>query len=121
MTPRRPSITSRQLGLLRAVADGDTYTEIARRTGGSVPGVKSTLLRLKRHLGARSAAHAVHLAHLAGLLDRRPERHGDHAGYMRHVRNGEDPRACPHGCHAGELAYRAQRRAARTTTKETSR
>jgi DNA-binding CsgD family transcriptional regulator len=121
MTARQPTVTRRQLDLLRAVAAGDTYAEIARRTGGSVPGVKSTLLRLKRHLGARSAAHAVHLAHQAGLLDRRPDRHGDHAGYTQHVRRGEEPRDCP-SCHAGELAYRAQRRAARTTTtKETSR
>jgi hypothetical protein len=46
-------------------------------------------------------------------------KHGDHAGYQRHVRRGEGPRDCP-SCHAGELAYRAQRRAARTTTKEPS-
>jgi hypothetical protein len=62
----------------------------------------------------------VSLAYERGLLAP-AGRHGDHAGYMRHVRRGEDPKTCPHGCHAGELAYRAQRRAARTTTKETSR
>lgn len=120
MTSRQPSVTRRQLDLLRAVAAGDTYAEIARRTGGSVPGVKSTLLRLKRHLGARTVAHAVHLAYQAELFTV-AGRHGDHAGYMRHVRRGEDPRTCPHGCHAGELTYRAQRRAARTTTKEQPR
>ena len=48
-------------------------------------------------------------------------RHGDHAAYTRQVRRGEDPRACPHGCWAAERDYRAQLRAARTTTKENAR
>ncbi|MFD4912807.1 hypothetical protein ACFWNR_06245 [Streptomyces virginiae] len=63
-------------------------------------------------LDAENAAHAVFLACRAGLLDGRPQRHGDHAGYAAHKYRGEDPKDCRHGCWEGEQAYRAAQRAA---------
>lgn len=107
--PARPQLTDLEATVLRLVADGWTYAEIATRLTYTTSGITSIASRMFPKLGARSAAHAVHLAYQAGLLRR--ERHGDHAGYEAHLRRGEDPKACPHGCWAGERAYRAAQRA----------
>ncbi|WP_049581052.1 LuxR C-terminal-related transcriptional regulator, partial [Streptomyces sp. SBT349] len=96
-----PALTPRQLEILRRVADGQTHQQIARALGLAVVTVRVHSAALRAALGARSLAHAVHLAHGAGLLRR--ERHGDHASYEAHRRRGEDP--CD-ACRAGERAYR---------------
>lgn len=117
MTPRGPSsrpLSEHQLTALRLVAAGNSHRRVGESLGIDTKSVGTVLAEVFRKLGAVSSANAVHLAHQAGLLPNRPERHGDHAGYMRHKRAGEEPRDCPR-CHAGELAYQAQRRAARTT------
>ncbi|MFI9271819.1 response regulator transcription factor [Kitasatospora sp. NPDC052896] len=121
MTEQLRRLTAHQHTILQRVADGHTYAEIARELTMTEKGLQAGVRRVLVKLGARNAPHAVHIAHQAGLLGHRPERHGDHAGYARHVRAGEDPRECPLGCHAAELAYRASRRAARTASKTSSK
>ena len=96
------------VAVLRHAAEGRTIEATARLLGTSMPAVQDTRHRLMGKLGAKSLAHAVHLAYQAGILRR--ERHGDHAGFAAHVYRGEDPWACDQGCPEGERAYRADRR-----------
>jgi hypothetical protein len=69
-----------------------------------------------RALGARTAPQAVLIACQLGLLDGRPQRHGDHAGYEAHRRRGENPKHCRLGCVEGERAHRAAMRAVKAVT-----
>ncbi|GAA3268002.1 helix-turn-helix transcriptional regulator [Streptomyces lavendulae] len=108
--PARPVLTARQTELLRLVADGLTYPEIAARWCVDLGTVRNYSARLRTRLGAHTIAHAVLLACRAGLLDGRPQRHGDHAGFAAHKYRDEEP--CE-ACVEGERAYRAERRAAR--------
>lgn len=103
-------LTARELELLTRVANGETYIQIARDWVVEEVTVRGTGFRVLRKLGANNITHAVLLACRAGILDGRPQRHGDHAGYAAHVYRGEDPCAA---CKAGESQYRAERRAAR--------
>ena len=62
-------LTPRMLEHLRCIAEGLTVAETAKRMWLSVDGVKSARKdALYPKLGARNAAHAVHLAHEQGLL-----------------------------------------------------
>lgn len=65
-------ITDRETQILRMLADGYERADIARRLGTgrgtSLGTVKADMARLYGKLGARTAAHAVHLAHTYGLL-----------------------------------------------------
>lgn len=67
------SLTPRQLACLRAAANGHTYTEIATQLHISESTIKHDIMTMRNALGANSTAHAVHLAHLQGLL-------GQHGG-----------------------------------------
>lgn len=89
--------------VLRLSAEGHSYPEIGRLLGRGTAAVQDTRQRAILKLGAKSSAHAVLLACRAGLLDGRPQRHGDHAGYVAHTRRGEDP--CE-ACREGEQEYR---------------
>ncbi len=63
------SLTPRLLEHLRCIADGCTVAETAKRMWLSAEGVKSARKEaLYPKLGARNAAHAVHLAYEKGLL-----------------------------------------------------
>lgn len=108
--PARP-LARRELQALHLVAAGITHAEAARQLVMTPKGFTATVNRAMRKLGARNAPHAVLLACRAGLLDGRPQRHGDHAGYEAHIRRGEDPKDCQRGCWAGERAYRTAQRA----------
>lgn len=108
MTRPMRALTARQLDVLKRIADGQSWAQIGTDLGITLGGVGSINKQILLKLGASSSAHAVHLAHLAGILRR--ERHGDHAGFAAHVRRGEDPWACTQGCPEGERAYRAERR-----------
>lgn len=110
-SPARPALTVRQLQVLGLLADGLTHWQAAHRLGISKTALNDRLKEAVRKLGATSTPHAVLLACRAGLLDGRPQRHGDHAGYEAHRRRGEDPKRCPHGCWAGEQAHKAALRA----------
>lgn len=103
-----PSLTAREFELLTRVANGESYPQIAVDWVVEQITVRTTGVRVLRKLGANNIAHAVHLAHLTGLL--RKERHGDHAGFIAHQRRGEDP--CE-ACWEGHQAYRRERRSAR--------
>ncbi|MFF1544114.1 hypothetical protein [Streptomyces sp. NPDC058291] len=98
-------LTALETAALRHAADGHTIESSARLLSSSMPAVQDARHRLMGKLGAQSMAHAVHLAHQAGILRR--ERHGDHAGYAAHTYRGEEP--CD-PCKAGERAYRNDRR-----------
>lgn len=105
-TPRYGQpLASREMEVLRLVSEGLSYGEAARRMTPKVAEntAKAHMQHVLTKLGARSAAHAVFLACQAGILDGRPQRHGDHAGYSAHIKRGETP--CD-DCKAGERAYR---------------
>lgn len=63
-----PNLTDRELGVLRAIADGKTYQQIADEQFVAEDTVDSAAGRVYRKLDARNAAHAVHIAHQHGLL-----------------------------------------------------
>ena len=98
-----PLLTDRELDVLQRMADGSTYVAIGREYGLSDRTVAWIGQGVMRKLGARSITQAVFLACRAGILDGRPQRHGDHAGYAAHWYRGEEP--CE-ACRAGERAYR---------------
>lgn len=109
-----PPLTDREMELLTRVALGESYPQIASDWMVEQITVRTTGHRVLRKLGANTITHAVFLACRAGLLDGRPQRHGDHAGFAAHERRGEDPWACT-PCAEGERAYRRDLRAARKT------
>lgn len=109
-TTTGPRLTTRQLEVLTRVAEGATYPQLAREWHVSENTVRGYGHRAIHALGATTITNAVLIACRAGLLDGRPQRHGDHAGYAAHLYRGEDP--CEK-CRAGERTYRAQRRAER--------
>lgn len=111
-------LVDREIQVLALVARGNSYAEIASTLHLAHASVRNYGSSAIKKLGARSQAHAVHLAWEAGILRR--ERHGDHAGFVAHTRRGEPP--CD-GCVQGELDYQAERRAIRrqTTARSTPR
>ncbi|MEV4424023.1 helix-turn-helix transcriptional regulator [Streptomyces sp. NPDC049602] len=98
-------LTAHQIEVLRMVAEGRTHSEIAARLVVTPKGATATVNRVLAKLGANNAPHAVLLACQAGILDGRPQRHGDHAGYEAHRKRGEDPRDCE-PCWLGEQAHK---------------
>ena len=106
------SLTEHELRVLELVALGNTHEAIGLQLVMTAKGVTPTVNRAIKKLGAHNAPHAVLLACRLGLLDGRPQRHGDHPGFIAHQRRGEDP--CE-ACWDGERAYRRARRAARKT------
>ncbi|GAA3384410.1 response regulator transcription factor [Streptomyces racemochromogenes] len=93
--------------VLRLAAEGHSYPAIGRILGRSTAAVQDSRQRAIIKLGAASSAHAVLIACRAGLIDGRPQRHGDHAGYEAHRRRGEQP--CD-ACRMGERAHRQRQR-----------
>jgi DNA-binding CsgD family transcriptional regulator len=100
-------LTAHELRVLELVSLGRTHQQIADELVMTTKGVTPTVNRAIRKLGATNAPHAVLLACRAGLLDGRPQRHGDHAGFVAHQRRREPP--CD-ACTEGELDYQAERR-----------
>ncbi|MFC9497706.1 helix-turn-helix transcriptional regulator [Streptomyces sp. NPDC056982] len=105
-----PSLTEREARVLNLMAAGATYEAVSRELICSDRTASWIGQRVMKKLGAKSIAHAVLLGCQAGILDGRPQRHGDHAGFAAHRYRGEEP--CD-ACWDGERAYRADRRAAR--------
>lgn len=108
--PARPVLTELERQTLELVAAGVTYKQIGRQRGTTWTAPKGQMTRVLRKLGAQTAAHAVLLACQAGLLDGRPQRHGDHNGYEDHRKRRDE--ICD-ACRAGEKAYRTRQRQAR--------
>ncbi|MEW1803248.1 LuxR C-terminal-related transcriptional regulator [Streptomyces virginiae] len=98
-------MTPHQLQALRLAAEGSTHAAIGYQLGIDEKSVGKLMTEVFRKLGAVSMPNAVLLACRAGLLDGRPQRHGDHAGYEAHRRRGETP--CE-ACKAGERAHRSR-------------
>jgi len=65
-TYRLAAIEKEVLGYL---AEGFMVTEIGDKMALSYDYIKRVVRRIYRELGAKTAAHAVHLAHRAGLLN----------------------------------------------------
>ncbi|MEU5322946.1 helix-turn-helix transcriptional regulator [Streptomyces sp. NPDC021056] len=107
-------LTERQATVLRLASEGLTHRQVAHRMGIEEKSVSYLVSAVLVRLGADNMTHAVLLGCRAGILDGRPQRHGDHAGFAAHERRGEDPWACE-SCAEGERAYRRDRRAARKT------
>jgi len=108
--PARPELTELEIEVLHLASEGLGYEEIAKRIyviPRRATEIKTSALR---KLGARNIANGILLACRAGLLDGRPQRHGDHAGYEAHRKRGEDPKLCE-ACSAGEQAHKAALRA----------
>ncbi|MGV2914660.1 helix-turn-helix domain-containing protein [Streptomyces alfalfae] len=108
------SLTAREHKVLTLMSEGATYDVVARELSCSNRTASWTGQQVMRKLGAQSIAHAVLLGCRLGLLDGRPQRHGDHAGFAAHRYRGEEP--CE-ACWAGERAYRRDLRAARRAVK----
>ena len=114
--PSRRPLTDRQLDALRRASLGQTHKQIARGLGIDEKSIGKLMTEVFRKLGAVNMPNAVLLACQAGVLDGRPQRHGDHAGFAAHVYRGEDPWECE-SCAEGERAYRRERRAARRAAR----
>ena len=104
------SLTPRETEVLKLASTGKSYIQIARALGVTENTVHTFLGRIFRRRGAQNLPHAVLLGCQTGVLDGRPQRHGDHAGFAAHRYRGEEP--CE-ACWEGERAYRRARRAAR--------
>lgn len=108
------TLTAIEADVLRGAADGETYAETAHRIFITEKSVSNVATRIMRKLGARSMPQAVLLACQAGILDGRPQRHGDHAGFAAHRYRQEEP--CD-ACRAGERAYRTEQRRRRQSAR----
>jgi len=64
-----PELTSRELDILRLIANGHTARQAARALGIAEKTVENTQSRLYRKLGARNRAGALVTAHSLGLLE----------------------------------------------------
>lgn len=64
-----PSLTEREIDVLRRQAAGEKQREIAPALFMTTSGVDSLSRRAVKRLGARNLPHAIHLAHQLGLLD----------------------------------------------------
>jgi DNA-binding NarL/FixJ family response regulator len=62
------TLTEREQLILAGLAVGRPYHEIAHELRRNADVIRSQASRLFRRLGARNAAHAVHIAHQHGLL-----------------------------------------------------
>ncbi|MFL6123578.1 LuxR C-terminal-related transcriptional regulator [Actinophytocola sp.] len=67
-----PELTSRELDILRLIADGNTVRQTARALGIAAKTVENTQSRLYRKLGARNRSGALVAAHALGLLELAP-------------------------------------------------
>ncbi|MFF6844716.1 LuxR C-terminal-related transcriptional regulator [Streptomyces tanashiensis] len=67
-----PSLTEREIEVLRRVARGELMKEIGADLFLSPTGVSSLLARTAARLGAANTVHAVHVAGQLGLLDPPP-------------------------------------------------
>ncbi|GGM64290.1 hypothetical protein GCM10012275_38560 [Longimycelium tulufanense] len=63
-----PMISVQQREVLRLLAEGHTQESAARFLGITTRRVEHHVAAVRYMLGARNITHAVHLAHLAGLL-----------------------------------------------------
>ncbi|MET9950202.1 LuxR C-terminal-related transcriptional regulator [Streptomyces sp. NPDC006339] len=116
----RPELTARQEKVLQLRAEGFSGPQIAAALHLAVATVSYHETVIVHRLNARNITHAVFLACRSGILDGRPQRHGDHAGYQAHIRRGEDPKLCP-PCWAGERAYRNGAKVTRTEAPSQNR
>lgn len=109
----QPELTELEVEVLRLASEGLGYQEIAERIYVIPRRATEIKTGALRKLGARNIANGILLACRAGLLDGRPQRHGDHNGYEAHIRRGDRGDEICDACRAGEKAYRAGLKAAK--------
>lgn len=109
-----PDLTPNERAVLWGAAQGETYARIASRLGYAEKSVNKMAFRLARKLDARSITHAVHLAHIRGLIGTYPDC-GDRAAYLRHLRRREP--TCT-ACRAANARHAVDQRAGRLTQQE---
>lgn len=107
------SLTARQTEVIKLASTGRSYYQIGRSLGITENTVDVFMRQIFKRLGADNLPHAVLLACHAGILDGRPQRHGDHAGFAAHRYRNEEP--C-RACREAERAYQHDRRVARRAT-----
>ena len=112
-----PVLSAVQLAVLEGRAHGLTGKQLSAKFSYSDRGIEHASTAILRKLGARDMAHAVFIACQAGILDGRPQRHGDHAGFAAHRYRGEEPCAA---CWEGERAYRRAQKSARRAANATA-
>lgn len=115
--PSSRPLTDKQLDALRRASTGETYKQIAQGLGIEENSIGKLMAEVFRKLGAVNMPNAVLLACRAGVLDGRPQRHGDHAGFAAHKYRGEEPCA---ECREGERVYRRDQKAALRAKTRTS-
>jgi len=101
----RPALTAREREVIQRAALGETYPQIGRALGISAGTVGAHASHAMAKLGARSIAHAVHLADLQGLIS--PHGCGHPDTYWWHLRHGE---TTDDACKAAHAALRKQQR-----------
>ncbi|MFJ6348629.1 helix-turn-helix transcriptional regulator [Streptomyces sp. NPDC092046] len=111
----RPELSDRQEKVLKLRAEGFSGPQIASALQIAIGTLSYHETVIVHRFNARNITHAVFLACRAGILDGRPQRHGDHAGYEAHIRRGERP--CDE-CKAGERVYRNNLNHARRANRE---
>lgn len=62
-------LTKREIDVLRLIARGDTYAQVAQRLGMSPHTVASHIKKIYRKLGVHSAVAAVMRAAKLGIID----------------------------------------------------
>ena len=67
-TPMGSALTEQEVAILHLMAQGMTYEQIGRMRFMETNTVKWHAQRIYRRLGARNAAHAVHIGWQRGLL-----------------------------------------------------
>jgi DNA-binding CsgD family transcriptional regulator len=114
-TPRRGQpLGPREEEVLNRVARGASYRQIGRDLGISENTSRGYGTSAITKLGAESMAHAVHLAHCAGLIGMYPDC-GDRAAFLRHWRRGE---IADIKCRRANADNAARQRAASTGPQE---
>ncbi|KKL61046.1 hypothetical protein LCGC14_2199230 [marine sediment metagenome] len=62
-------LTPGEMEVLKFIAEGRPHKEIGALLFYAPESIKNMMKSVKKKLGAKSVAHAVHIAHQRGLLD----------------------------------------------------
>ena len=88
---KRPAVNDREVEFLERLGRGETTHDIANAWHMEMTSIWTVAERLRKKLHAKTNEHLVLLACRAGIIDGKPQRHGDHAGYAAHLYRGEGP------------------------------
>lgn len=109
-----PELSDRQRTILWHRAQGLSGPQIARTERIAVSTVDWHERVIRHALDAQNITHAVHLAHVAGLIGTYPDC-GDRNAYLRHLRRREP--TCT-ACRAANARHAVDQRAGRLARQE---